>query len=113
MHNGAESVKEKSEEKKTGGLGSGRVRYMSFRVKVKRRGESKQTIWLQRNSDEGFGAEKRFTVSVRCQISIGSPYTNDSKAASSLFSLCQDCPSAPGMDSHARSKLWGYMFCYC
>lgn len=99
MHNGAESVKEKSEEKKTGGLGSGRDRYMSFRVKVKRRGESKQTIWLQRNSDEGFGAEKRFTVSVRCQISIGSPYTNDQQSS---FIPVQ---SLPGLSICTRDGL--------
>lgn len=83
---------------------------MPFKVEVKRRGESKQTIWLQRNSDKGFGAAKRFTVSSRCQISIGSQYTNNSKAASSLSGVCQNGPSAPEMDSHARPKLWGACF---
>lgn len=77
----------------------------AIEMNVKRRGRSKPTIWLQRNSGKGFGAEKRFTVSLRCQISIGSRYTNNSRAASSRFSLGQDRPSVPGTDWHATSKL--------
>lgn len=95
-------------EREIGGVGRERDRYefMFLKVMVKK---PKQTIWREGSRDDRFGAEKRFTVSLRCQISIGSLYTN-TKAASSVFSLCQDSPSAPGMDSHARSKLWGTSF---
>lgn len=55
--------------------------------------------WLR-----GFRAEKRFTVSLRCQISIGSRYTdNNNSAASSHFQ------PRPGLSictrGHATSEL--------
>lgn len=79
-------------------------------LSFKSRGNEKQTKWWEGNCDERFRAEQRFTVSLRFKLSIGSQCTNNTKAASSLFSLRQHSPSAPVMDSHARSQLWGTCF---
>lgn len=61
--------------------------------------------WYKGTVMRGFRAEQRFTVSLRCQISIGSRYTNNRSAASSHFqprpvpSICTS--------GHAMSELLG------
>lgn len=92
------------------GKWTGQMSIYVFYSKGQKKGESNE---LYGCSDKGFGAEKRFKSSLRCQISIGFPYANNSKEASSLFSLWQNSPSAPGRDSHARLKPWGACFSYC